>query len=307
MVDFGKTMTDMANSVTGTGGVVGGALSPGALGALYNQMMIGNTASGYDTLSAQQSAIMGMGGKGKKARKAREKAAQERAKQELQAKTGAMQDYQYAKAEKAMKTGISGVEKAYDEAKLQAARGAEQARQSVRDYGKAQGAEASQSMMNRGLYGTTVQDQAQRVVSSDVARNLGAIDTGLAAQQGELGVAKAGAKQAGLGQLASLYPQLAGLKTETMFNMMKALQTPAKKKKTPWYKKALGAVGQIVGNAIAPGIGGAIAGGITGMFGGGGGGGASSPTFDFNSSSGAYSGGWDGGTTFSGGYAQSRV
>lgn len=255
-------MVDMSKSFTGLG------FGPGGLGAVYNQMQINNAASGYDTLSAQQSAIQGANVLGKKGKKAAKKAAQEKAKQELQAKTGAMQDYQYAKAEKAMKTGISGVEKAYDEAKLQAARGAEQARQSVRDYGKAQGAEASQSMMNRGLYGTTVQDQAQRVVSSDVARNLGAIDTGLAAQQGELGVGKAAAKQAGLGQLASLYPQLAGLKTETMFNMMKALQTPAKKKKTPWYKKALGAVGQIVGNAIAPGIGGMVAGGLTSMFSG---------------------------------------
>lgn len=293
-------MVDMSGAISGLG------FGPGGLGAVYNQMQINNAASGYDTLSAQQSAMKGANVIGKKGKKAAKKAAQEKAKQELQAKTGAMQDYQYAKAEKAMKTGISGVEKAYDEAKLQAARGAEQARQSVRDYGKAQGAEASQSMMNRGLYGTTVQDQAQRVVSSDVARNLGAIDTGLAAQQGELGVAKAGAKQAGLSQLASLYPQLAGLKTETMFNMMKALQTPAKKKKTPWYKKALGAVGQAIGTALGGPIGGAIGGALGGSAGGSGGG-TTSPTFDFNSSSGAYSGGWDGGTTFSGGYAQSRV
>lgn len=232
------------------------------LGNIYG--MLGNmptpqsSAQGYDTLSAQMAGAQGSKKKLKEFRK-------NKAKQELQAKTEAMQDYQYARAEKALKTGISGVEKAYDEAKLQAARGAEQARQSVRDYGKAQGAQVAQSMASRGLSGTTVQDQAQRAVTADVARNLGAIDTSLAAQQGELGIAKAGAKQAGLGQLAAMYPQLAGMKTETMFNMMKALQT-TKPKKTPWYKKALGAVGSIVGNAIAPGIGTALGGAIGNMF-----------------------------------------
>lgn len=256
-------MVDMSGAISGLG------LGFGGLGAVYNQMQIKNAASGYDTLSAQQSAIKGAKVIGKKGKKAAEQAAQKKAKQELQAKTGAMQDYQYAKAEKAMKTGISGVEKAYDEAKLQAARGAEQARQSVRDYGKAQGAEASQSMTNRGLYGTTVQDQAQRAVSGDTARNLGLINTALAEQQGQLGVAQAGAKQSGLGQIASLYPQLAGLKTETMFNMMKALQTPAKKKKKSGLGKILGGIGSIVGNAIAPGIGTAIGGAFGGMFGGG--------------------------------------
>jgi hypothetical protein len=96
------------------------------------------------------------------------------------------------------------------------------------------------------------------------------INTALAEQQGQLGIAKASAAQSGLAQLSSLYPQLAGLQTETTFNMMKALQSPAKKKKTPWYKKALGAVGSIVGNAVAPGIGAAVGGAFGGMFGGGG-------------------------------------
>jgi hypothetical protein len=209
--------------------------------------------AGYDTLSAQQSALSGTMPASKKAKKFLKKQAAAKAKAELQAKVAAAQQYQYAKAEQ--KQGLKGLDKAFTDAASQAARGAELARQSVRESGQAAGTQATQSMMNRGLYGTTVQDQAQRAVSGDTARNLGMINTALAEQQGQLGIAKASAAQSGLAQLSSLYPQLAGLQTETTFNMMKALQSPAKKKKTPWYKTALQAIGKTVGNALLPGLG----------------------------------------------------
>jgi hypothetical protein len=189
------------------------------------------------------------------------------AKAKIQAQTAGMQQAAFARSEQALRQGMRGTDKAFQDAKLQAARGAEMARQQVKEYGKAQGAQSTQSMMNRGLYGTTVQDQAQRAVSSDVARNLGLINTQLAQQQGELGIAQAGAKQSALGQIAQLYPQLAGMQTDTMFKFMSSLKT---KKKPSLFGKILGAAGGILGTMIAPGIGTAIGGALGGMAGGGG-------------------------------------
>jgi rubrerythrin len=240
-------------------------------GSDYANKKISSIEKGYDTYTAQKGALANTSGPyNKKGRKALESKRKALEKAKFQAKVAAAQQYQYAKAEQAQKQGLKGLDKAFTDAASQTARGAELARQSVRESGQAAGAQATQSMMSRGLYGTTVQDQAQRAVSGDTARNLGMINTALAEQQGQLGIAKASAAQSGLAQLSSLYPQLAGLKTETSFNMLKALQEPPKKKKTPWYKKALGAVGAIVGNAVAPGIGAAIGGSFGGMFGGGG-------------------------------------
>lgn len=146
-----------------------------------------------------------------------------------QSKVYAKQAYQYQKSEQALRQGMAGVDKAYEAAKLQASRGAEQARQTVRQEGQAAGAAATQSMMNRGLYGTTVQDQAQRAVTSDMARNLGMIDVALAAEQGQMGISQAAARSAGLGGIAALHPQLAGMQTDTMFRFIEAFRPPPPK------------------------------------------------------------------------------
>lgn len=162
----------------------------------------------------------------RKANKKLEAEKRKRAQAEAQAKAYAQQQYRYARAEGEIRKGMAGVDKAYQEAKLQSARGAEQARQTVREEGKASGAAATQSMMGRGLYGTTVQDQAQRAVTGDMARSLGMIDTALASEQGQLGVSQAATRAAGLGEIAMLQPQLAGMQTDTMFKFYEAFKPP---------------------------------------------------------------------------------
>jgi hypothetical protein len=194
-----------------------------------------------------------LGGKrgNRDARKKTRKALAAKAKAEAQARAAAEQQYQYAKSEQAQKRGMDTLDKAYDAAMLQSARGAELARQSVRETGQAGGAQATQSLMNRGLYGTTVQDQAQRAVSSDTARNLGMINTALAEQTGQLGIYKAQGKQAGLAGLAQMYPSLAGMQTDTMFKFLQAFK---KQPKTNVLEQALASfasgIGQGVGAAI---------------------------------------------------------
>ena len=180
------------------------------------------------------------------------KALAEYKKRVAQAKTYAKQQYAFQKSEAELRKGIAGVDKAYEAAKLQSARGAEQARQTIRQEGQAAGTAATQSMMNRGLYGTTVQDQAQRAVTADMARNLGMVDVALAAEQGSLGVSQAMAKSAGLGGIAALYPQLAGMQTDTMFKFIEAFRPPPPKPNM---------FGQILGS-LAGGLGGGLGGAI---------------------------------------------
>lgn len=206
--------------------------------------------------------------------KATKKAKAAYAKKVAQAKVYSKQAYQYQKSEQALRQGMAGVDKAYEAAKLQASRGAEQARQTVRQEGQAAGAAATQSMMNRGLYGTTVQDQAQRAVTSDMARNLGMIDASLAAEQGELGVSQAMAKSAGLGGIASLYPALAGMQTDTMFKFYQAFKPPPPKPKTNIFGKILGGVLGAFGGGLGQAAGAAAG---SSMFGGGGGGAVDGP------------------------------
>lgn len=187
--------------------------------------------------------------------KASKKAGKEYKRSVAQAKTYAEQNYQYQKSEQALRQGMAGVDKAYEQAKLQSGRGAEMARQTVRQEGQAAAAAASQSMMNRGLYGTSVQDQAQRAVTSDMARNLGMIDAAMAAEQGQLGISQATARAAGLGGIAALYPQLAGMQTDTLFKFMEAFRPPPPK---PNFFSQLGAglgqgLGMAAGSYLMPG------------------------------------------------------
>ena len=241
--------------------VVIGGLGKNLYGVDRKAEAVKTAEAGFDTYNNQLSSIRSNSNLTSKGQK---KAAKKKAKAEAQAKVAAEQQYQYAKAEQAQKQGIKGVEQAYGDAMKQASRGAELARQSVREAGAAAGTQATQSMMSRGLYGTTVQDQAQRAVTGDTARNLGLINTALAEQQGQLGVSQALAKQGGLGQLSALYPALAGMKTETAFNFMKAFQKPPSQK-----PNILGSIMGVVGQALGGPLGGALGSSLFGSKSGG--------------------------------------
>jgi hypothetical protein len=236
------------------------ALGKAFSGVDYKAEAVKTAEAGFDTYNNQLSSIRSNSGLSRKGKK---KAAKAKARAEAQAKVAAEQQYQYAKAEQAQKQGIKGVEKAYGDAMKQASRGAELARQSVREAGAAAGTQATQSMMSRGLYGTTVQDQAQRAVSGDTARNLGLINTALSEQQGQLGVSQALAKQGGLGQLSALYPALAGMKTETAFNFMKAFQKPPSQKPNI-FGSIMGAVGSALGGPLGGALGSSLFGSKSG-------------------------------------------
>ena len=233
-------MATTPNYAPGTGGADKGAPNP-------TYVSSGNIMGQFSGQGAKSSVsgplkdVVFETKRSKKARSAYNKAV-------AQAKTYAKQQYAFQKSEAELRKGIAGVDKAYEAAKLQSARGAEQARQTIRQEGQAAGAAATQSMMNRGLYGTTVQDQAQRAVTADMARNLGMVDVALAAEQGSLGVSQAMAKAGGLGGIAALYPQLAGMQTDTMFKFIEAFRPPPPKPNI--FGQALGAIAQGFGGGL---------------------------------------------------------
>lgn len=82
-------------------------------------------------------------------------------------------------------------------------------RTAAKEGGLQQGAAMKQSMVSRGLYGTTALDNAQRGINSDTSRRLQEIDESVASLVGQLSVGKgqaiAGAKmgKAGFGAQAS--------------------------------------------------------------------------------------------------------
>jgi hypothetical protein len=182
----------------------------------------------------------------------------------LQVQLQNMQDYQFARAELAAKRGERYVDKGFGEAIRSVERQLATTQRDIESQGRQASAAASQSMMDRGLYGTTVQDQAQRATRADTQRAVAQASSAAAGQKSQLAVARGQAKAQQLAMLAQMYPALAQMKTGTQVDMLKLMQSSGGQR-----PQSSG-----IGSALA-GLGGQLLsgwamGGFQGMGGGGG-------------------------------------
>lgn len=126
---------------------------------------------------------------------AKKRAAEQRAlhQQSLQMYKGFMEDPRYSalRGESLFQNAIGSIGAGFQEAKRNLSMASSTARQGLRTGAVQTGARMQQSMMSRGLYGTTAYDNAQRGISSDLSRSLASVDenigqmmAGLATQRG---------------------------------------------------------------------------------------------------------------------------
>lgn len=108
----------------------------------------------------------------------------------------------------------------YDAAKREASRLGRGAKQDALDRGTQLEARAAQGLTNRGLGSTTVGANLSRGIQSDVSRERGRVDEGLAGLYGDLALGRAGAEAAGTAGLASI----AGQQTDLMDRLQQMRQ-----------------------------------------------------------------------------------
>lgn len=126
------------------------------------------------------------------------------------------------------------------------------ARQTTLTQGKQAQAGTQQSMISRGLYGTTALDNARMGISSAVSRQLAQIDESIGAQlaglQTQGAMATAGAQQAYGGYLGNAY----GAKQNTLENYINLLRDkPASWNSKAYYGAMAGQAGQQIGQLLA--------------------------------------------------------
>lgn len=176
---------------------------------------------------------------------------------------GFMKDPKYdpLRGEGMYKDAIGSVQQGFQGAKRNLSLAGTTARQSVVTGGQQAAANMQQSMMSRGLFGTTAFDNAQRGISSDVSRNLASVNENvgrmMSALSAQRGMAVAGAQQ----NLGQFYGQATALKQNQIENFINLLRDkPSKFSNTAAFGNALGqaagAFGSIyaMGKMMGPGV-----------------------------------------------------
>lgn len=132
--------------------------------------------------------------------------------------------YSPLRGEGMFKEAIGSIGAGFQEAKQNLSMAGSTARQGLRTGAAQTGARMQQSMMSRGLYGTTAYDNAQRGISSDLSRSLASVDenigqmmAGLATQRG---MATAQAQQ-NLGQFYSQATSQRQNQVENYINLLR--------------------------------------------------------------------------------------
>lgn len=147
---------------------------------------------------------------------------------------------------------IDTLKSGFKDAKLSLGMAGNAARQTTNTQGAQAQAANTQSMMSRGLYGTTALDNARMGISSAVSRQLAQIDESIGAQlaglQTQGAMATAGAQQSYGGYLGNAY----GAKQNTLENYINLLRDkPASWNSKAYYGGMLGQTMQGVGNMMA--------------------------------------------------------
>lgn len=163
-------------------------------------------------------------------------------------------NYSPLRGEQMYKDAIGSIQGAFQEAKGNLSMAGTTARQSITTGGARAAAGMQQSMMSRGLFGTTAFDNAQRGISSDVSRNLASVNenvgkmmAGLATQRG---MATAQAQQS----LGQFYGQAASMRQNQVENYINLLRDkPERFSKTAAFGNALGQAAGTFGSLYAMG------------------------------------------------------
>ena len=155
------------------------------------------------------------------------------------------------------KRAVGTIGAGFDQAKQNLSLAGSTARQTLRTEAQQTGARMQQSMMSRGLYGTTAFDNAQRGISSDLSRSLASVDenigqmmAGLATQRG---MATAQAQQ-NLGQFYSQATSQRQSQVENYINLLR--DKPQAYSSGAYYGNLLGQLGGQTAGLIGMGMGG---------------------------------------------------
>lgn len=158
--------------------------------------------------------------------------------------------------EGAMRGAIGTLNRGFGDAKMQLGMAGNAARQTTVTGGKQAAAGMQQSMISRGLYGTTALDNAQRGISSDVSRRLAQIDEEVGSMFAGLATQRAGAvagAQQGLGQF---FQGAYGQKQNALENYINLLRDkPYAFSNGAYFGNALGAAGQQLAQGLGLGQG----------------------------------------------------
>lgn len=165
-------------------------------------------------------------------------------------------NYSPLRGEQMYKDAIGSIQGSFQEAKGNLSMAGTTARQSITTGGAQASAGMQQSMMSRGLFGTTAFDNAQRGISSDVSRNLASVNenvgkmmAGLATQRG---MATAQAQQ----NLGQFYGQAASMRQNQVENYINLLRDkPERFSRTAAFGNALGQAAGTFGSIYAMGAG----------------------------------------------------
>jgi hypothetical protein len=141
-------------------------------------------------------------------------------------------------------SAIGSIGTGFEEAKGNLSLAGTTARQGLQTRAAQTGSRMQQSMMSRGLYGTTAYDNAQRGISSDLSRSLASVDesigqmmAGISAQRG---MATAQAQQ----NLGQFYSQAISQRQNQVENYINLLRDkPERFSRTGYYGNLIGQMG----------------------------------------------------------------
>jgi hypothetical protein len=170
------------------------------------------------------------------------------------------------RGERSMQGALGAIDQGYAEAARNLGGIGAAARRTALGQAKQATAGMQQSMISRGLYGTTAFDNAQRGISSDLSRNLMNVNAQVGQMRAGLAQQQAMAKSSALQSLGSYQASAYGAKQNTMENYINLLRDkPAKFSSTAAFGQtlgqALGTFGQFYGMSAMMGGGAAPAAG----------------------------------------------
>ena len=163
-------------------------------------------------------------------------------------------NYSPLRGEQMYKDAIGSIQGAFRAAKGNLSMAGTTARQSIKTGGARAAAGMQQSMMSRGLFGTTAFDNAQRGISSDVSRNLASVNENVGQMMANLatqrGMATAQAQQ----NLGQFYGQAASMRQNQVENYINLLRDkPPQFSNTAAFGNALGQAAGTFGSIYAMG------------------------------------------------------
>ncbi len=144
------------------------------------------------------------------------------------------------RGESAMKGAVGTLNRGFLDAKRNLSMAGQNAKQTTITGGNQASAGMQQSMISRGLYGTTALDNAQRGISSDVSRRLAQIDEEVGGMYANLATQRAGAVAGAQQALGGFYGQAQGSQQNALENYINLLRDkPAAFSKSAYIGSAL--------------------------------------------------------------------